>query len=315
MKIIVLFGGLSPEAEVSASSAKQISEHLEAAGHQTVALNLNGNYKQVADFETLYEMKEDLIAVSTDKNVEITPATLELAKLADICFLATHGGIGENGQLQVLLELNKIKFTGNRFLSTAVAMDKTLSKRLMRENKVGLAKEYHAQEVSEAAFPLVVKPNASGSSIGVYFPKNMDEFNQLDLTDALIEQQLFGREFSVGVIDGVALPPIEIVVTKGFYDYQSKYNTGFVQEICPSDISNALDLKLRAAAQYCHEQIGFEVYSRAEFIVDQEEKIWFIESNSIPGMTPTSLLPQEAAVVGMNYTALCEKIIELSLKL
>lgn len=315
MNIIVLFGGLSPEAEVSASSAQQIMEHLANHGHQVVALNLIGNYENYADFDALYADKANLNSVSADRNVEITDSTLQLAKLADICFLATHGGIGENGQLQVLLELNKIKFTGNRFLSTAVAMDKALSKKLMRADKVGVAKEYLPEEVTADSFPLVVKPNASGSSIGVHFPANLDEFKALDLTDVLIEQQLFGREFSVGVVDGKALPPIEIVATEGFYDYQAKYNPGFVQEICPADITPAVDAKLRAAAEYCHAQIGFEVYSRAEFIVDKDDNVWFIESNSIPGMTPMSLLPQEAAVVGMDYTELCEKLIELSIKL
>ncbi|WP_054639125.1 D-alanine--D-alanine ligase family protein [Lactococcus fujiensis] len=184
----------------------------------------------------------------------------------------------------------------------------------MAQDKVGVAKEYLPAEVNATVFPIVVKPNASGSSIGVHFPKDMEEFEALDLDDVLIEQQLFGREFSVGVVDGIALPPIEIVTTEGFYDYQAKYNPGFVQEICPADITETVDQKLRAAAEYCHKQIGFEVYSRAEFIVDDNEKIWFIESNSIPGMTPMSLLPQEAAVVGMSYTQLCEKIIELSLK-
>ncbi len=314
MNIIVLFGGLSPEAEVSASSAQQISEHLEKAGHHVVALNLIGTYQNVEDFEQLYQLKENLAAVSIDKTVEITENTLKLAKLADICFLATHGGIGENGQLQALLGLNQIKFTGNHFLSTAVAMDKALTKKLMDPEEVGIAKEFAANEVTAADFPLVVKPNASGSSIGVHFPENMEAFRTLDLNDVLIEQQLFGREFSVGVIDGVALPPIEIVATEGFYDYEAKYKPGIVQEICPADISENIDKKLRIAAEYCHKQIGFEVYSRAEFIVDKDEKIWFIESNSIPGMTPTSLLPQEAAVIGMNYTELCEKIIELSLK-
>lgn len=314
MNIIVLFGGLSPEAEVSASSAQQISEHLEKNGHQLVSLNLIGQYPAFATFDDLLAAKADLVAVSTDKSVEITENTLKLAKLADVCFLATHGGIGENGQLQALFELNKIKFTGNRFLSTGVAMDKSLTKKLMAAEKVGVANEYEVYEVTEAVFPIVVKPNASGSSIGVSFPANMEEFKALDLEDVLIEQQLFGREFSVGVVDGVALPPIEIVATEGFYDYRAKYNPGFVQEICPADITPTVDAKLRQAAEYCHKQIGFEVYSRAEFIVDANENIWFIESNSIPGMTPLSLLPQEAAVVGMNYTQLCEKLIALSMK-
>ncbi|WP_054639126.1 hypothetical protein [Lactococcus fujiensis] len=130
MNIIVLFGGLSPEAEVSASSAKQISEHLEAAGNKVVSLNLIGEYPDYPDFAALYKAKDELTSVHTDKTVEITDQTLNLAKLAEICFLATHGGIGENGQLQALLELNKIKFTGNRFLSTGVAMDKALSKKI-----------------------------------------------------------------------------------------------------------------------------------------------------------------------------------------
>lgn len=315
MNIIVLFGGLSPEAEVSASSAEQISEHLEAAGHKLVALNLSAHYPVATSFEELFAKKAELAQSPVDQSVEITESTLKNAKLADICFLATHGGIGENGQLQALLQLNKIRFTGNRFLGVALAMDKSMTKKLMDPSKIGIAKEYAPEEVTEEAFPLVVKPNASGSSIGIYFPKNMDEFKLLDTTDVIIEQQLFGREFSVGVIDGVALPPIEVVAKDGWYDYEAKYTPGFVEEICPADITSNVDQKLRQAAEYCHKELGLEVYSRAEFIVDKDENIWFIESNTIPGMTPMSLLPQEAAVVGMDYAALCEKLIELSINL
>lgn len=314
MNIVVLYGGLSPEAEVSASSAAQIAAHLREDGHAVVTLNLIGQYANYADFASLLADAENLASVSTDRSREITDNCLQAAKLADLCFLATHGGIGEDGRLQALLELNQIKFTGNRFLSTAVAMNKALAKKLMAPDKVATAREFTPENITAADFPVVVKPNASGSSIGVHFPENLDEFKALDLTDVLIEQRLFGREFAVGVVDGKALPPIEIVVSEGFYDYQAKYIPGVAQEICPADISAELDQKLRAAAEYCHQQIGLEVYSRAEFIVDADETVWFVESNSIPGMTPTSLLPQEAAEAGMTYSQLCEKIIELSQK-
>lgn len=200
-------------------------------------------------------------------------------------------------------------------------MDKALSKQLMAVNGV-TTPEWTIYRVgddtSKIPLPCVVKPNDSGSSIGVELV-----YNQNDLANALknackysksvlIEKMVEGREFSVGILGEVALPVIEIIPTHGFYDYKNKYQEGAAKEITPAEVSDELTASLQKEALKVHRILGLSGYSRIDFIVDSHLNIFCIEANTLPGMTPTSLLPQEAKAIGIEYPELCEKLIELS---
>ncbi|MDY2978176.1 MAG: D-alanine--D-alanine ligase, partial [Oscillospiraceae bacterium] len=255
------------------------------------------------------------------------PGVLELCAGADAVFLALHGACGEDGRVQAALDLMGIPYTGSGYLGSAIAMDKDLTKRLVADvvntpgwKMVDVRAEDIDGLVASARLPLVVKPVASGSSIGVSIVHTPEELRRA-LTDALalggrtvLEEYVKGRELQVGILEDEALPAIEIIPKQGFYDYENKYQPGAAEEVCPADISPETEAKLRSAAVRVYETLGLSVYSRADFILDGAGEIWFLEINTLPGMTPTSLLPQEAAAVGIGYSALCERIVHASLK-
>ena len=309
MKIVVLAGGLSPERNVSLSTGTMVTEALRGQGHRAALVDL-------------YFGLEDDASPSL-----FGPNVLELCRLADVVFLALHGACGEDGRVQAAFDLLGIPYTGAGYLGSAIAMDKDLTKRLVADvvntpgwKMVDVRAEDIDGLVASARLPLVVKPVASGSSIGVSIVHTPEELRRA-LTDALalggrtvLEEYVKGRELQVGILEDEALPAIEIIPKQGFYDYENKYQPGAAEEVCPADISPETEAKLRSAAVRVYETLGLSVYSRADFILDGAGEIWFLEINTLPGMTPTSLLPQEAAAVGIGYSALCERIVHASLK-
>ena len=344
MKIAVLCGGLSPERNVSISSGTKIAGALKENGHQVVLLDMffgledyTGDITRVFDDPPalggtrIDESAPDLEAVRAQRKLQ-SPSlfgahVLEVCAMADIVFLALHGRTGEDGRVQATLDLLGIPYTGSGYLGSAIAMDKDLTKRLVADvvntpgwKMVDVRAEDIDGLVASARLPLVVKPVASGSSIGVSIVHTPEELRRA-LTDALalggrtvLEEYVKGRELQVGILEDEALPAIEIIPKQGFYDYENKYQPGAAEEVCPADISPETEAKLRSAAVRVYETLGLSVYSRADFILDGAGEIWFLEINTLPGMTPTSLLPQEAAAVGIGYSALCERIVHASLK-
>ncbi|MGG0658717.1 D-alanine--D-alanine ligase family protein [Rummeliibacillus pycnus] len=253
----------------------------------------------------------------------IGPNVLEICQNADICFLALHGGIGENGQLQALFDIYGIQYTGSCYESSLLAMNKIISKELMAFNGINTPRwdiYDFEKELPEINYPVVVKPNDNGSSIGVVILNNSDDLHTAlegikDISHTiLIEEKIEGREFSVGIIGKTALPVIEIIPKKGFFDYQSKYQAGASEEISPANIPDSLAEELQNTALKVYNLLGLKVYSRIDFIVDKDNVIYCIEANSLPGMTQTSLLPQEAFANQISYEDLCELIIKESLK-
>lgn len=316
MNIVVVYGGNSPEKKVSESSAKEVTEALEILGHKVVCLNLIENrYRKnkIVSFDQLYELIRLRETSILDTSKDISDFVLNMCKLSDIVFLSTHGGIGENGKLQALLEIENIPFTGNNHFSVALSMNKRVSKSLVSTINLKIPEEYDYSSIAKESFPIIVKPNDNGSSIGVQVIKDIKELPEFD-SNTIYEELIVGREFSVGIVGEEILEPIEVIVKDGFYDYHKKYTAGAIEEVCPADISMDLSQKLKNAAKCVHKLLGFEVYSRIDFIVDSKNTIYFIEANSVPGMTPTSLLPQEAVAVGKSYSKLCAEIIDLSYK-
>jgi D-alanine-D-alanine ligase len=224
-----------------------------------------------------------------------------------------------------------IKYTGTGYLGSALAMDKGMTKQLFLNNNVPTPKGiklnsrdiYNAIEIIKSEgikYPCVVKPCCGGSSIGVSIPNNDEEFVKAVQEafgfeeNVIVEEYIEGREFSIGVIGGEALPIIEIIPLQGFYDYKNKYQVGMTKDECPASISPELTKKMQEEAVHASRVLQLDTYSRIDFISDSKGEIYCLEANTLPGMTPTSLLPQEAAVLGIEFPELCERLIQESMK-
>lgn len=343
MKIVVLAGGLSPERNVSLSTGAMVAEALACRGHQVALVDMFFGVEGAGDLDALFgapidqsgkkvgRQAPDLEQVRRSRGGDspslFGPNVLPLCARADVVFLALHGSCGEDGRVQAAFDLMGIPYTGSGCLGSSIAMDKDLTKRLVGDvvsTPGWKAVEYTAGDIESmvdaARLPVVVKPVASGSSIGVSIAYTAQELRAA-LTGALalggktvLEQYIRGREFCVGILEGKALPSIEIIPNEGFYDYENKYQPGAALEVTPADIPPALEEKLRAATLRVYETLGLAVYSRADFILDGDGEPWFLEINTLPGMTPTSLLPQEAAAAGIDYPELCQRIVDASLE-
>ncbi len=344
MNIVVLAGGISPERNVSLSSGTLICHALRGLGHRCVMMDpyfgteepisdaLFDRESLCAEADRVGETAPDLAAVRAarpgDSPSDFGPGVLALCTLADIVFLGLHGQCGEDGRMQAAFDLMGIRYTGSGYLGSAVAMDKDMTKRAVLSAGVRTAAWQYVTVTEEAipaltettALPCVVKPSDSGSSIGVSIARTKAE-----LTDALhevlrhgsralLEQYIAGREIQVAVLEDRALPSIEIIPKTGFYDYKNKYQPGAAEEICPADVPEGVERELRATALKVHHLLGLSVYSRTDFILTPSGEIYFLEINTLPGMTPTSLVPQEAAAVGISYPELCQRIIDASLR-
>jgi len=251
---------------------------------------------------------------------------LRVCAMADVVFIALHGACGEDGRVQAAFDLLGIPYTGSGYLGSAIAMDKDLTKRLVAPY-VTTAKwralKYTADEIDaiadETELPCVVKPNDSGSSIGVSIANDAAELRTAleaaarEGSRILIEQYVRGREVQIGILGDKALPSIEIIPAVGFYDYRNKYQPGAAKEITPAEIPAETEQRLADAALTVFRALNLSAYSRADFILDDAGELWFLEINTLPGMTPTSLVPQEAAAVGISYSELCEQIIAAAL--
>ncbi|MGN0985104.1 MAG: D-alanine--D-alanine ligase [Candidatus Enterenecus sp.] len=340
MKIVVLAGGLSPERNVSLSSGSKVCQTLRDRGHQAAFVDMYLGTGEAP--ETLFDapippeltrvarQAPDLEELKARRGGDslFGPGVLEVCAMADVVFLALHGSCGEDGRVQAALALLGIPFTGSGYLGSAIAMDKDLTKRLAAPAGVITPRwetvEYTGADipgiVARTELPCVVKPVDSGSSIGVSIAHTREELEAaLSAGLALgghsvIEQYIAGREIQVGILEDKALPSIEIIPKVGFYDYENKYQPGAAEEICPAPIPPEWEERLGQAALTVFRTLGLSVYSRADFIVTEDGTPWFLEINTLPGMTPTSLLPQEAAAVGIGYGELCERIIAASLE-
>ncbi|ADY55260.1 D-alanine--D-alanine ligase [Syntrophobotulus glycolicus DSM 8271] len=335
MKIIVLAGGLSPERDVSLSSGALISNALIEKGHDVMLLDLylgiNNkhiepayiNLKSNKTFSYLVPPEEpDLDAIKASVNNRgslIGDGIIDLCKEADVVFLALHGSIGENGKLQAVLDINGIKYTGTGYVGSLLAMDKDLSKKLILSNNILTPHWKYVDlqtdtDFDDINYPCVVKPCSCGSSVGVTMVETPSELNSaIEFAkkyenSVIIEEKIVGREFSVGILNGEALPVIEIKPLIGFYDYKNKYQKGLTGEICPANISNEIRYLLQNSAVKVHNLLRLGFYSRIDFILDQSNNAYCLEANTLPGMTPTSLLPQEALANDITYSDLCEKI-------
>ena len=340
MNIIVLAGGNSTEREVSIASGQGVCKALRERNHKAVLLDpyFGASQKEENLFPTEYdvdkaadamrEMSSKLEETMKTRKGFFGPNVLEICKEADIVFLALHGANGEDGKVQSVLDVMGIKYTGSGPLSSGMAMDKGITKMVFEAKGVPTPKGITLEKgkcSSQFAdygmgFPVIVKPCCGGSSVGVCIANNQTEYQAALLeafsyeNEVVVEQFITGREFSVAVVDGKAYPVIEIAPLQGFYDYKNKYQAGSCVETCPADLSSALTKEMQKYAEMGYKALNLQAYARLDFLMDDEGNMYCLEANTLPGMTPTSLIPQEAKAIGMDYPQLCEKLIEVSLK-
>lgn len=341
MNIVVLCGGLSAERDVSITSGAMAAKALRRRGHNAVLVDLFFGYRYpykkptdifTAGFEddvaAIGETAPDLAAVRASRGQEtgsrMGDNVLEICRAADIVFLALHGEDGEDGRVQAAFDLAGIRYTGTGHVGSTLAMNKAIAKQLFIQNGIltprGIVAARGGAAPENVGFPCVVKPCNGGSSVGTsIIADEADYMDALALAfqyddRAIVEQYIVGRECDVGVIAGRALPVIEICPKSGFYDYKNKYQSGLTDEYCPADLPPEVTERLQRTAEAVFRALMLEVYARMDFIVDERGDVYCLEANTLPGLTPTSLLPQEAAAVGMDYDALCEMIIRESLK-
>ena len=339
MKIVVLAGGLSTERDVSLVTGRDVYKALKERGHNVVLIDVYVGCDKGAD--VIFDIDEDwaarisqigesapdiekVKAMRPDDGSFFGPNVIEICKASDIVFNALHGDCGENGKVQAAFDLLGIRYTGTDHLSSALAMDKSISKMLFKECGVSVPECVMLRSADDdyrpASYPCVVKICNGGSSVGVYIVNNENEYLSA-VKDAfryesrvIAEQYIKGREFTCCVLDGIPLPIVEIAPKSGFYDYKNKYQAGSTVETCPADVGADITAKIQAEAVKAYEALGICTYARMDFIMNEDNEVFCLEANTLPGMTPTSLIPQEAAAVGISYGELCEKIIEISLK-
>jgi len=325
MKIAVLFGGTSEERDVSIASAAQVIPALRSLGHEVVAVDTAAGRLAPPEERKLLASgvapapPSDQSIASLRSGALANPATVLDPAEMDLVFIALHGGAGEDGRLQAMLDLAGLRYTGSNHIASAAAMDKDLSKRLFRAAGVPTA-DWLMSPVAAGAvertlgFPVVVKPNKQGSTVGLTVVRAAAQLGaalELGLRyddEVMIERFVAGREFTVGVLDGVALPPGEIIAPGEVFDYQSKYQAGGAREVFPADIPASETGELRRLALAAHRALKLGVYSRVDFRRDLDGGFWCLEVNSLPGLTSTSLLPQAARAAGIDFAALLARI-------
>jgi D-alanine-D-alanine ligase len=325
MKIAVLFGGTSEERDVSIASAAQIIPALRALGHEVFAVDTATGRLPPADERRLLTSGVGPQPPSTTALEQVRGGAIAFApnaddiRAADVVFLALHGGAGEDGRLQAMLDLAGLSYTGSNHIASAAAMDKDLSKRLFRSMGVPtadwlMAPAAVADVERSLGWPVVVKPSKQGSTVGLsVVRKAADLAAAVTLAasfddEVMIEKFIAGREFTVGILDGAALPVGEIIPPGEVFDYEAKYQVGGAREVFPAELPAAESALLQDYALRAHKVLKLGAYSRIDFRRDVQGGFWCLEANSLPGMTATSLLPQAAKVAGIEFDELLERI-------
>lgn len=344
MRILVLAGGLSPERDVSLTSGSLIAGALARKGHVVCTADLYTGYaihggepafsNEPIPPYTVGKHVPDLAALMTETRRgarRIAPNIPTLWREADAVFIALHGDVGENGQLQAALDMECISYTGTGYAGSLLAMDKDLSKQILSRADIptppwvtcrlsaGTEKTVSLIE-SEIGYPCVVKPCSCGSSVGVSLVHDHDELLSALQAAAvyedtiLAERMIQGRELTVGILGDRVLPPVEIIPKAGFYDYHNKYQAGCTEEVCPAHLTEATVARLNDVSRRAFEALRLRGYARFDYILDADGTPWCLEANTLPGMTPLSLLPLSAKADGIDYDSLCEQMVLMAVK-
>jgi D-alanine-D-alanine ligase len=334
LKVALIFGGASEEREVSLQSGRNVAQNLDPKKYELIPVEISKNGQWLIDSSTIKQIEERVQTKKISSNQAIVPIDKNSHSQIDVAFLVLHGPGGEDGTIQGVLESLGAKYTGSGVLASALAMDKARTKRLVASEGVMVAphiilnrEDYRKDPkkyLSKLKGKLVIKPNRIGSSLGVTITDQKDEIKAgIDRAfkhdnEIMIEEYLSGRELTVPVLGNKklqALPVIEIVPKGGskFFDYRAKYDANFSDEIVPAPIPKNLAKTLQRTALLVHKLLGCRGVSRSDFIVTPKGQIYFLEINTIPGMTANSLVPKSAAAVGISYAQLLDKLIDLAL--
>ena len=294
LRVGVLMGGPSEEREVSIATGKAVIKACAENGYTASGFGFTNNYKK----------------------------HLKKLKTQNIIFNALHGGIGENGKIQAWLDKNNIKYTGSGAVASSLCMDKAASKEIAKRNGIETPDWQLIQKATQKvkiSLPFVVKPNDQGSTVGLSIVKN-DQFIQsaIDLAfqhgnKVIIEKFISGRELTMPIINEDAYPIVEINPKNNYYDYECKYTPGMSEYSCPANLEQSLVEKIESNTIKLFQKFDCSVYARADYILDKSGVPYFLEMNTLPGMTSTSLLPKSAYARGQSFQKLIRYIIELSL--
>jgi D-alanine-D-alanine ligase len=342
LNILVLAGGESTERQVSLNSARAVTETLLASGHQVRVIDtLNGDY--LTD-ESGKFLPVDPTGTDSSSAVDNIPqrmslsSTRELVKVrqngVDVVFIALHGGAGENGGIQALLDIIGVPYTGSPMAASATAMNKDIAKRVMQSLSIPTARWKRYDSAAGQSFddvvadirrskirlPFIIKPTDGGSTVGLSLVEADEAIEEavraaFQVSDSImVEDYLAGREITISVLDGRALPPVEIKPTHKLYDYTCKYTKGKSQYICPAEIDEAITKKLSDDAVRFYRTIGCRGYARVDFIVASLSKYICLELNTLPGMTELSLFPMAARAAGIEFGELLDRLCNLALE-
>ena len=328
LRIAVLMGGTSAERDVSLASGIRIMEALRKTGHEVTAVDTVAGVLSAADEQRLLAGGVVKTAPPDTKALirmnAAMQGTLKALPNADVLFLALHGGQGEDGTLQALLDLTGVPYTGSGHLASALAMDKDLSKHLFRAAGVPTADWLMApvtvEEVrASLGFPVIVKPSKQGSTVGLSIVKSPEQLQPaieaaLEHDDeVMIERFIAGRELTVGILGDDVLPVGEIISKNEIYDYEAKYTPGMAVEEFPARLTKAETETVQRLAKKAFDALKLRGYARIDFRMATDGTFYCLEANTLPGMTQTSLIPQAAAAAGISFPELCDRIVQIAL--
>jgi D-alanine-D-alanine ligase len=330
LKIAVLFGGTSSERDVSIASGAQVIKALRKAGHEVIAVDTAVGVLGADDEKKLLNSgvapappeEGALEALRGGSGTSVWQTGLQQV---DCVFLALHGGSGEDGTLQALLDLAGVPYIGSGVLGSAVAMDKDISKQLMLIEGVPTPQWLMAPAVAEdveqnIGWPAIVKPNKQGSTVGLTIVRKPEELQPaIELAykhddEVMIEQFIPGREFTVPVLGDEALPVGEIIVEREIFDYETKYQPGMAKEIFPADLTGPQTVDVQLLALKTHRALKLKGYSRIDFRLSEDGRFWCLEANTLPGMTAASLFPKGAAAAGITFPDLVDRLCRLAIE-
>jgi D-alanine-D-alanine ligase len=344
MRVVVLLGGESEERDVSLASGCQVADALRQAGHEVVAVDPVGGALTRGDEDKILnegvgtlppgEISDGPASVSDEVSAPsgalpgMALSNHEEVASADVAFLALHGGTGEDGTLQALLDLGGIAYAGSGMLGSALAMDKDVTKRLLRDAGIPtpdwLVNPTAREAVDRLGLPIIAKPVAGGSSVRLYLlddPAGVEETIRVEAaraaeggqaSDMMYEAFVVGREFTVGILGDQTLPVGEILSEHELFDYECKYQTGMADEVFPAEIPETLARMLQERALEVHRLLRLRDFSRVDFMVDEKGEAWCLEANALPGMTANSLLPKAARAAGIGFPDLCDRIVRMA---
>jgi len=332
LRVTVLMGGTSSERDVSLATGIRVTEALRSRGHDVRAVDPARGEISLEEqralasgvvVQTAPPSQEALRRMAREALPRMA-STLPRAGETDVVFLGLHGGTGEDGTIQAMLDLTGVPYTGSGHLASALAMDKDLSKQLFRQAEVTTADWLMAPATAEdvgarLGFPVIVKPSKQGSTVGLSIVRDpsglqaaVDEALKFD-DEVMIEAFIAGRELTVGILGGDALPVGEIIPKHEIYDYECKYTPGMADERFPADLTSAESARIQQEARVAFRALKLGGYARIDFRMAEDGRFYCLEANTLPGMTQTSLIPQAAAAAGITFPELCERIVRLAM--